>query len=275
MHASCIFVWCVWICHCVIIIILIRYIYHVLINALSAHMIHINLHMIFYTHVEHSHPWCLWSMGLPGLNVGDDSPSSSTHQDALQSSRTWLYKVMTLLTAKLSVKNNCEQNADHELTLGLFVRGRIWWRRWWFFAAQWSCHADRQQVVGKPCQRGWVSTPPCWQHRAVWPPPAPISVTPTMMWVCTPGSTYIAFKVMGGGSIFQEKNSHLCAIWWIVVFNTISIFTRFKKKNQNCAGFSLTFLQNIQVRSWRFLQKVEMKVIFCMTGLQNYNIILT
>ena len=28
--------------------------YHVLINALSAHMIHINLNMIFYTHVEHS-----------------------------------------------------------------------------------------------------------------------------------------------------------------------------------------------------------------------------
>ena len=29
------------------------YIYHALINALSAHIIHINLHMIFYTHVEH------------------------------------------------------------------------------------------------------------------------------------------------------------------------------------------------------------------------------
>ena len=29
------------------------YIYHVL-NALSSHMIHINLNMIFYTHVEHS-----------------------------------------------------------------------------------------------------------------------------------------------------------------------------------------------------------------------------
>ena len=30
------------------------YIYHALINALSAHMIHTNLNMIFYTHVEHS-----------------------------------------------------------------------------------------------------------------------------------------------------------------------------------------------------------------------------
>ena len=36
------------------VIIMIMYIYHALINALSAHMIHINLNMIFYTHVEHS-----------------------------------------------------------------------------------------------------------------------------------------------------------------------------------------------------------------------------
>ena len=36
-----------------IIIIIIMYIYHVLINALSAHMIHINLNVIFYTHVKH------------------------------------------------------------------------------------------------------------------------------------------------------------------------------------------------------------------------------
>ena len=36
-------------------IIIIMYIYHALINALSAHMIHIiYLNMIFYTHVEHS-----------------------------------------------------------------------------------------------------------------------------------------------------------------------------------------------------------------------------
>ena len=33
---------------------IIMYIYHALINALSAHMIHINLNMIFYTHVKHS-----------------------------------------------------------------------------------------------------------------------------------------------------------------------------------------------------------------------------
>ena len=38
----------------IIIIIIIMYIYNALINALSAHMIHINLNMIFYTHVKHS-----------------------------------------------------------------------------------------------------------------------------------------------------------------------------------------------------------------------------
>ena len=30
------------------------YIYYALINALSAHVIHVNLNMIFYTHVEYS-----------------------------------------------------------------------------------------------------------------------------------------------------------------------------------------------------------------------------
>ena len=35
-------------------LIIIMYIYHALINALSVHMIHINLSMIFYTHVEDS-----------------------------------------------------------------------------------------------------------------------------------------------------------------------------------------------------------------------------
>ena len=35
-----------------LIIIIIMYIYHALIDALSAHVVHINLNMIFYTHVE-------------------------------------------------------------------------------------------------------------------------------------------------------------------------------------------------------------------------------
>ena len=34
-------------------LIIIMYIYHALINALSAHMIHINLNTIFYTHIEY------------------------------------------------------------------------------------------------------------------------------------------------------------------------------------------------------------------------------
>ena len=38
----------------IIITIIIMYIYHAIIIALSAHLIHINLNIIFYTHVEHS-----------------------------------------------------------------------------------------------------------------------------------------------------------------------------------------------------------------------------
>ena len=37
----------------VVIIIILMYIYHALIDALSAQVIHINLNIIFYTHVEH------------------------------------------------------------------------------------------------------------------------------------------------------------------------------------------------------------------------------
>ena len=35
------------------VLIIIIHIHHALINAVSAHMIHINLNTIFYTHVEH------------------------------------------------------------------------------------------------------------------------------------------------------------------------------------------------------------------------------
>ena len=46
---------CACVCECVCVyLIIIMYIYHALINALSAHMIHINRNMIFYTHVKHS-----------------------------------------------------------------------------------------------------------------------------------------------------------------------------------------------------------------------------
>ena len=38
----------------IIVLIIIMYTYHALSNALSAHIIHINLNMMLYTHVEHS-----------------------------------------------------------------------------------------------------------------------------------------------------------------------------------------------------------------------------
>ena len=41
-----------WVLH--VFLIIIMYVYHALINTLSAHILHINLNMIFYTHVKHS-----------------------------------------------------------------------------------------------------------------------------------------------------------------------------------------------------------------------------
>ena len=46
--------WRKWWNNGIIIIVIITYIYQVLINDLSVHMIHINLNMIFCTHIEHS-----------------------------------------------------------------------------------------------------------------------------------------------------------------------------------------------------------------------------
>ena len=65
-------------------IIIIMYIYHALINAMSAHMIHINLKMKFYTHVEyilkssfvvlyvHRKSMAYWGRGENG--IGNESP---------------------------------------------------------------------------------------------------------------------------------------------------------------------------------------------------------
>ena len=41
-------------CDFELVLMIIMYIYHALINTLSARMIHINLNTVFYTHVEHS-----------------------------------------------------------------------------------------------------------------------------------------------------------------------------------------------------------------------------
>ena len=61
-------------------ILIITYIYHVLINALSAHMIHINLNMIFYTHVEYS-PTKTDNLHkvLYGKNKQKQAPHTHTH----------------------------------------------------------------------------------------------------------------------------------------------------------------------------------------------------
>ena len=74
------------------------YIYHALINALSAHMIHINLNMIFYTHVEHSPTKTIYIKYYTKQNkkVHYKHTDTHTHNDC---SRNWvliLVRVETL-----------------------------------------------------------------------------------------------------------------------------------------------------------------------------------
>ena len=49
------------------------YIYYALINALGAHMIHINLNMVFYTHVEHSPTKTIYISILYGYQSVDEN----------------------------------------------------------------------------------------------------------------------------------------------------------------------------------------------------------
>ena len=65
------------------------YIYHALINALGAHMIHINLNMIFYTHVKHSPTKTIYIKYylIVFNNNNKSAPQTRTHTDC---SRNWL-----------------------------------------------------------------------------------------------------------------------------------------------------------------------------------------
>ena len=63
---------------------IIMYMYHALINALSAHMIHINLNMIFYTHVEHSPTKTIYIKNYNQKKKKKKKRTTNTHTHALQ-----------------------------------------------------------------------------------------------------------------------------------------------------------------------------------------------
>ena len=70
------------------------YIYHALINALSAHMIHINLNMIFYTHVEHSPTKTIYIKYYIKINYKKQQPTNThTHADC---SRNWVLILVSM-----------------------------------------------------------------------------------------------------------------------------------------------------------------------------------
>ena len=60
-------------------LIIIMYIYHALINALSAHMIHINLNMILYTHAEHSPTKTIYIKYYKKQNKNKNVLQTNTH----------------------------------------------------------------------------------------------------------------------------------------------------------------------------------------------------
>ena len=67
------------------------YIYHALINALSAHMIHINLNMILYTHVEHSPTKTIYIKYYKKNNIKTHYKHTHTHAHAhTDCSRNWV-----------------------------------------------------------------------------------------------------------------------------------------------------------------------------------------
>ena len=66
------------------------YVYHALIYALNAHMIHINLNTLFYTHIEHSPTktiYIRYYMETPTYPPTPPPPHTHTHNDC---SRNWV-----------------------------------------------------------------------------------------------------------------------------------------------------------------------------------------
>ena len=69
------------------VLIIIMYIYHALINALSVHMIYINLNMIFYTHVEHSPTKTIYIKFYKKIYIYKKPHHAHTYTDC---SRNWV-----------------------------------------------------------------------------------------------------------------------------------------------------------------------------------------
>ena len=70
-------------------VIIIMYIYHALINALSTHMIHNNLNMIFYTHVKHSPTKTIYIKYYKKNNIYIYKRTTNTHMYT-DCSRNWV-----------------------------------------------------------------------------------------------------------------------------------------------------------------------------------------
>ena len=113
--------------------IIIMYIYHALINALSAHMIHINLNIIFYTHVEHSHTKTIYikyykkkippKYALQTHTRAHTYTHTHTHTDC---SRNWV-----LILVRMERKRVPDHRPDVSLPKDLSHNSKLSWTPSW------------------------------------------------------------------------------------------------------------------------------------------------
>ena len=105
-------------------LIIIMYVYHALINALSAHMIHINLNMIFYTHVEHM--YCFKKTSWSYLRILSKRSFFSCVRAAKESScrSIWACSLLVSWHRRLLV---CRRSSTRQLKSTLSLRTRQMW----------------------------------------------------------------------------------------------------------------------------------------------------
>ena len=77
-----------------LLIIILMYIYHAVINALSAHIIHINLNMIFYMYVEDSPTRTIYIRHYMETHTHTPLTSVVFHQGGLSSGRSFIWVVL-------------------------------------------------------------------------------------------------------------------------------------------------------------------------------------
>ena len=79
------------------------YIYHALINALDAHMLHIKLNMMFYTHVKHSPTKTIYIKYLFIFNLKKKKKKKTHHKHTHTDNNGCLHGVQKAFLSVLTI----------------------------------------------------------------------------------------------------------------------------------------------------------------------------